>query len=81
MFRKRRNRKAFARAQAQAGEGEMVCGTVRADGEPVYFVMPKDTPDEKIQAEAFRHREGRPMTGLEEYIAERAASYRQAKAI
>lgn len=47
--------------QAAARSGQMVCGTVKPGGKPVYFLMPVDASDEAIEAKAFEKRNGRPM--------------------
>lgn len=53
----------FEQAKADAArDGGIVCGTVRANGRPMYFVVPKGTPDGSIEAQAFRLREGRALT-------------------
>ena len=58
----RKNARAFQRARAEATAiGGSVCGTYKANGEPVYFVVPPGASDAAIQARAFAAREGRPM--------------------
>jgi hypothetical protein len=38
------------------------------DGKPAYFVMPKDADDGDVRAEAFRIRNGRDLSMIEESL-------------
>lgn len=73
--RDRRNRRQFEKAKSEAARsGGTVCGTVRADGTPVYFVVPEGASDDEVRAEAFKIREGRPMGKLERQLLDIARS-------
>lgn len=65
MFNNLRNRRAFQKARTEAGEGEIVCGTLAEDGTPLYFTMAADASEEELAAEAFQLRHGRPMSSME----------------
>jgi hypothetical protein len=60
-----KNKRRFQRAQREAGPDEMVCGTIGSDGNPTYFVMPRDASDEDVRGRAFEIREGRSLSGYE----------------
>lgn len=62
-----------AKASADSAEGHMVVGSMLETGEPVYFVLPSDTPDEVVQDHAFLARHGRPRSDSERRIAAMAA--------
>jgi hypothetical protein len=47
------------------GHGEVVNGTFRPDGEPVYFTTEPGLPDQDIMSEAFHVRNGRVMSKVE----------------
>ncbi len=68
MFRNLRNRRSFQKTLADTDDGEMVCGTVDLDGNPLYFTMPREATDREVRAEAFRVRHGRRMSHLEEKL-------------
>ena len=61
----RRNREAFLRAQTKAGDDGMVCGYTNSEGEPHYFIVPKDASEEAVRARAFETINGRPMNRAE----------------
>lgn len=65
MFQKKRNSRMFQKALCSTDDGGMVCATIMKDGEPRYFTMDRDASDEEVRAEAFRIRNGRPMSPLE----------------
>src|ERR1700738_1683540 len=65
----------FAELKAQCGPNEMVCGTVRADGRPVYFLALRDEEDEHLENRAFRARNGRDRLPGEIVLAKMAASH------
>lgn len=72
------NRRAFARAQAEAEAlNGMVCGTVRADGRPIYYVVPREAKDAEIEAKAFELREGRGITDGEQILRSMAKRHRK----
>lgn len=66
----------FRRTQKECAEDEMVCGVLRDDGTPVYFIMPKASTDAEVRAMAFLEREGRPMSRLELMFLNHAESRR-----
>lgn len=67
-----RNRERFQRARDACGPDEMVCGTLREDGEPLYFVMPGSATPEEVERRAFEVRNGRPMRPDEVILAREA---------
>ena len=67
-LKNRRNRKAFGKVSAACGEDEQVCATLALDGKPVYFVMSKDATEGDVRAAAFRERNGRDLSGVEESL-------------
>ena len=46
----------------------MVCGYTTPEGEPHYFVVPKDASEEAVRARAFETIHGRPMNRAEELL-------------
>jgi hypothetical protein len=67
--RDRRNRQAFEKARAEAGETGMVCGYTAEDGTPHYFIVPRGASDEEIRDRAFQAIHGRPMNRAEMLLA------------
>ncbi len=72
MLKKRRNARAFQKAQDQAADGEIVCGTYLDDGEPLYFTAPRESTEQEIRDRAFEARNGRPMSRTERHLLELA---------
>lgn len=66
---RRQNRRAFLKAQRQAGADSMVCAYLDRDGTPRYFTAPKDAPEGVIEARAFELKNGRPMNRAEEILS------------
>lgn len=75
MFKTFRNRRAFEQAAQQAGDDEIVCGTL-IDDKPVYFLMPADATEADVRERAFEVRTGRPMTKIERTLLDIAATTR-----
>ena len=65
LFKNRKNSKAFKKAQGNAKDEEIVCGTYDSNGEPLYFTAPRGATEEEIRNLAFASRNGRPMSNLE----------------
>ena len=72
-WRSRQNRHAFRKTKAEAGEDQMVCGTVLPSGKPVYFSMPRSATDTEIEAKAFEVRNGRGLLPGDTVLRELAA--------
>lgn len=58
----------FAEAKEHAGESDQVCGVQTGPNEGRYFVLPKDDPDDVIEAWAFRIKHERPMNESELWV-------------
>jgi hypothetical protein len=54
---------------------QMVCGTVRPDGRPTYFLAPRDAPDDVLEGRAFKARNGRDRLPGEVALAKMAAQH------
>ena len=59
----------YEAAKAEAGENDIVCGYY-VNGTPMYFVMPADSPDHEIRAEAFRRQNGRDLSTFEQKLVD-----------
>jgi hypothetical protein len=66
----------FAQAEAAKAEDQTICGTLMPSGEPRYFLMPQDAPEEAVRARAFEIRTGRPMGRYEQFLLEQARNLR-----
>jgi len=75
MFKTFRNRRAFEQAALEAGDDEIVCGTL-IDDKPVYFTMPADATEAQVRERAFEVRTGRPMTKIEHTLLDIAVTAR-----
>ena len=78
-FRNRRNKRAYEKAKAGAGENEVVCGTLDENGKPIYFTMPRDATVEQVRNASFELRFGRPMTPYEKKLLEIAEGMHDAR--
>lgn len=56
---------AYDAVRAQATADQMVCGALKEDGSPVYFLMPRTAEPAEIEAEVFKIRHGREQTEAE----------------
>ena len=65
LIRNWKSKMAHRRAEKQCGDDEMVCGFLREDGTPEYFIMPKAATNLEVQTMAFSLKHQRPMTRLE----------------
>lgn len=69
----------FRNVRAEADRiGGMVCGVIRPDGRPVYYVAKKDTPEPELEARAFELAHDRPITYGEHLLREVAQRRRTA---
>lgn len=64
---------------SKQAELSVVCGALKKDGSPAYFVAPADVTDEQVRAKAFEIREGRPMEPYEKFLLDQAEAERRAR--
>jgi hypothetical protein len=63
----------FARVKEEAEKiGGMVCGAIRPDGQPVYWISKREVPDEELERKAFEMAYDRPITYGEELLRKTA---------
>lgn len=63
-----KNRQAFKRAKRVAGDTDIVCGFHDPEGNPHYFVVPRDASEEEIRRRAFEAKHQRPMNRAESLL-------------
>lgn len=72
------SRRAFKKAKRKLRDDEVLCATYAPGGKPIYFPMPAEAGEVEVRNEAFKRRNGRPMTPLEESLLAVAQERRRA---
>lgn len=68
-------RREFQKLRDRCPEDQMVCGTIRPNGRPVYFLAARDLPDGALEDRAFAARNGRDRLPGERILGQMAAKH------